>query len=132
LYTTSSEYELESDFSLCQNVFIEADKEQLIRLFHNLLKNAVQSIPAEVHGEINLTCKMLNGKVEIAISDNGIGIDEEQALRIFTPNFTTKSSGMGLGLAMSKSIVEQFNGNIRFESKLNTGTVFYVAFPLVG
>ena len=66
----------------------------------------------------------------MVISDNGIGISDEQKKRIFQPNFTTKSSGTGLGLAMVKNIVDGFGGNIWFESAENIGTTFSVEFPV--
>ena len=63
------------------------------------------------------------------IKDNGTGINEEQVNKIFTPNFTTKTGGMGLGLAMVKSIVESFNGKIWFETKSGIGTTFFISIP---
>ena len=68
--------------------------------------------------------------VKILISDNGKGIPPELSEKIFSPNFSTKNSGMGLGLAITKKIIEQFGGNIRFSSELNVGTVFEINFPL--
>jgi signal transduction histidine kinase len=67
--------------------------------------------------------------VKITVEDNGSGIAEETKARVFEPKFTTKSSGMGLGLAMVKNIVETFKGNITFTSELGKGTVFTVTFP---
>jgi hypothetical protein len=63
------------------------------------------------------------------VSDNGIGISEENTTKVFEPKFTTKSSGMGLGLAMVKNIVETYNGSITFTSHLGEGTTFKVSFP---
>jgi len=68
-------------------------------------------------------------QVEIIVSDNGIGISEENKPKIFEPKFTTKTSGMGLGLAMVKNIVETYNGNITFTSEIEKGTTFRVSFP---
>jgi signal transduction histidine kinase len=67
----------------------------------------------------------------ISIKDNGEGIPEEMQQRIFTPNFTTKTSGTGLGLAMCKSIVEQAKGDIWFETEEGKGTVFFVMLPVI-
>jgi signal transduction histidine kinase len=69
-------------------------------------------------------------KVTVSISDNGTGIPEELQKKMFTPNFTTKSSGMGLGLSIVKRYVENANGKIWFESVADQGTVFYVEIPL--
>jgi len=71
-----------------------------------------------------------NESVFIYVKDNGCGIDVESKQRIFEPNFTTKSSGMGLGLAMVKSIVETYSGNIDFTSEVDKGTEFKVRIPL--
>jgi signal transduction histidine kinase len=71
-----------------------------------------------------------NGKIIVSIRDNGEGIPEEMQAKIFIPNFTTKSSGTGLGLAMCKGIVEQAKGRIWFETKVGEGTVFYVELPV--
>jgi signal transduction histidine kinase len=74
----------------------------------------------------------LNGEyITVSISDNGEGIPQQTQSRIFTPNFTTKSSGTGLGLAMSKSIAEQAHGDIWFKTKEQEGTTFYVKLPLL-
>jgi signal transduction histidine kinase len=68
--------------------------------------------------------------IEIQIRDNGLGISEEAIPNIFRPNFTTKSSGTGLGLAFVKQTVEGMNGRIRFETEINKGTTFFIALPL--
>jgi signal transduction histidine kinase len=67
----------------------------------------------------------------IQIQDNGEGIAPEMQPKIFTPNFTTKSSGTGLGLAMCKSIVEQSGGAIWFKTAQGIGTTFYVSLPII-
>ena len=69
--------------------------------------------------------------VEIAIQDNGIGIDAQQQERIFTPYFTTKSSGSGIGLSVVRQIIEKHNGSIRFESRPGKGTTFYIRLKLL-
>jgi two-component system, NtrC family, nitrogen regulation sensor histidine kinase NtrY len=70
--------------------------------------------------------------MRISIKDNGEGIAPEMQDRIFVPNFTTKSSGTGLGLAMCMGIVEQAKGKIWFETTQGKGTTFYVELPLAG
>ena len=83
-----------------------ADKEQIRRVFINILKNAEQSIPEDRKGEVFVVARRVDGRIEVRIKDNGCGIPEELRARIFEPNFTTKSSGTGLGLAISNKIVE--------------------------
>ena len=68
----------------------------------------------------------------VEIKDNGKGIDPTQYDKIFTPNFTTKSSGSGLGLAIVKNIMKNHGGSIRFESKVGVGTSFFLKFPKGG
>ena len=70
-----------------------------------------------------------NGNVVITVSDNGSGVLEENKDKVFEPKFTTKTSGMGLGLAMVKNIVETYKGTITFVSEKNKGTTFKVTFP---
>ena len=107
-----------------------ADREHLLRVFNNLLKNAMQAIPDGRVGRIDVYLSAANGEALAEVRDNGSGIPEEARERIFTPSFTTKSSGMGLGLAMVKRIVEQAGGRVWFETKEGEGSAFYVGLPL--
>ena len=111
-------------------ILINADRTQINRLFTNLLQNAVQSIPQDRKAKIEISTSEEEGKVTIAIKDNGIGIPQTMQDKIFTPNFTTKTSGTGLGLAMCKGIVEKLDGMIWFETEVNRFTIFYVQLPL--
>jgi signal transduction histidine kinase len=96
-----------------------------------LVKNAIQSLPEEQEDKrVFVTVFRENHQVKIAVKDNGKGISEENAARIFEPKFTTKSSGMGLGLAIIKNIIENYNGTITFDTALNQGTEFLVSFPI--
>jgi two-component system, NtrC family, nitrogen regulation sensor histidine kinase NtrY len=110
---------------------VNADRGQLLRVFNNLLLNAIQAIPEERRGAIEVRCDSGERFVRVSVSDNGKGITTEEAERLFVPNFTTKSSGTGLGLAISKNIVEGFGGKVWFESVPGEGTTFYVELPRV-
>jgi len=112
-----------------QDHAVLADREQLIRAFSNVIKNAIQSIPAERKGVINISISTDHDAHVISFSDNGTGIPSALVPKIFTPNFTTKSSGMGLGLAIVKSTIDAALGSIRFETKEGEGTVFYISLP---
>lgn len=112
-----------------QEAVITGDQKQLTRVFNNLIKNAIQAIPDEKIGEIEVGLKQNKNNFIIEIKDNGSGISEELLDKIFVPNFTTKSTGTGLGLAMVKQIIETHNGKIDFETKENKGTSFYVSLP---
>jgi signal transduction histidine kinase len=112
-------------------VFINADRTHINRLFTNLIQNALQAIPEDRIPVIEITESLTDNKVLISIKDNGVGIDRGQHLNIFTPNFTTKTSGTGLGLAMCKGIVEQNKGAIWFVTEKGVGTTFFVELPVV-
>jgi signal transduction histidine kinase len=114
-----------------QRVLLFADRTQLNRLFTNLLQNAVEACANRDQRVIRMN-EQLNGEyITVSVTDNGEGIPEQTQSRIFTPNFTTKTSGTGLGLAMSKGIVEQARGEIWFVTKEGAGTTFYVKIPLL-
>ena len=108
-----------------------ADRSQLLRVFTNLLENAKQSIPEGRQGAIKVALHTEDEYALISIADNGIGIDEEAIKKIFQPYFTTKSSGTGLGLAMTKKIIEFWKGAIWFETVDGVGTTFYIKLPVV-
>jgi two-component system, NtrC family, nitrogen regulation sensor histidine kinase NtrY len=114
-----------------QQVMIEADRTHINRLFTNLIQNAIQSVPEETTAHILVDEEIKDNKILIKITDNGTGIPEDMQAKIFTPNFTTKTSGTGLGLAMCKGIVEQVHGNIWFVTKAEQGSTFFVELPLV-
>ncbi|MDW8392702.1 MAG: ATP-binding protein [Chitinophagales bacterium] len=109
---------------------VVADRQQLLRVFSNLILNAIQAIPPQRAGRIDLTTQNQDNSIVVTVTDNGIGIDPADANRVFVPNFTTKSSGAGLGLAISKGIVESIGGTISFRSEPGVGTTFFVRLPL--
>lgn len=112
--------------------YIFADKTQMNRVFTNLLQNAMQAIPEGRKGAIYIQVQPSGQhNVTVSIRDNGMGIPPEVQAKIFVPNFTTKTSGTGLGLAMCKNIVEQARGHIWFETMPGVGTAFFVELPLV-
>jgi len=112
-------------------IVIYADKEQLNGVFSNLIKNGIQSIPSGREGLITLNLEVKGDRIVVSISDNGSGIPADLRNNLFTPNFTTKSSGMGLGLSIAKKYIESANGRIWFESEVNKGSVFYFELPVM-
>ena len=118
-------------YPISDKAMVFADKTQMNRLFTNLFTNAVQATKAGEVCKITVDEKREQDKIIISIKDNGEGIPEEIRANIFVPNFTTKSSGTGLGLAMCKGIVEQAKGDIWFETQIGEGSVFYVSLPLL-
>lgn len=113
-----------------QPVMVNADRTHINRLFTNLVLNAMQAVPGDKIVQISIDETISENTVLVKIKDNGNGIDEAVQSKIFTPNFTTKTSGTGLGLAMSKGIVEQAKGKIWFETEASVGTTFFVELPL--
>jgi signal transduction histidine kinase len=112
------------------DAFIMADKTQLNRLFTNLIRNAIEAAGQE-DAVVELHFEVQNEKALVSVSDNGKGIPADLQQKIFYPNFTTKTSGTGLGLAMCKSIVEQMKGDIWFTTEQQKGSTFFVELPLL-
>lgn len=132
LYLYQSREELELSWEPVEGkVMLFADKTQLNRMFTNLIQNGIDASEGRENMKILIKERLDGDQVIISITDNGTGIPEAMQEKIFTPNFTTKSSGTGLGLAMSKSIAQQANGDIWFETEENVGTTFYVRLPYV-
>jgi signal transduction histidine kinase len=117
--------------ALPAETYVMADQHQLGRVFTNIIKNAVQAIPEDRKGLIRIRGSFDKGRVVVSFEDNGSGIPENLRKQIFSPNFSTKNSGMGLGLAISKRIVELFGGVIDFHSIETKGTTFVVQLPLM-
>ncbi|MBN1820458.1 MAG: HAMP domain-containing histidine kinase [Prolixibacteraceae bacterium] len=113
-----------------EEILVKADKEQFSRAIINLVKNAIQAIPANQEGLIHITLSKKNHNALIEVEDNGIGIAEDLQDKLFSPSFTTKTSGMGLGLAIVKNIVENFMGRIWFKTRQGVGTTFFVEIPV--
>jgi signal transduction histidine kinase len=107
-----------------------ADRKQMLRVFNNLIKNSVQAIPMQQKGHIEVSVRAEESSYLVQVEDNGIGIPSDQIPRIFTPSFTTKTGGMGMGLAIVKSIIVNTRGDIWFESREGKGTVFSFRLPL--
>ena len=115
-----------------ENVISKLDRTQLIRIITNLVKNAIQSIPEEQsEKEILVTVSEKEDSVIIAVKDNGVGIDDPNREFVFEPKFTTKTSGMGLGLGIIKNIIENYKGTITFETEVGKGSTFVVSLPIV-
>lgn len=118
-------------YPVLEKLMVNADKTQMNRLFTNLFTNAVEACREKPICHIEVNEEKNDGYVIISVRDNGEGIASDMQHRIFVPNFTTKSSGTGLGLAMCKGIVEQAKGEIWFQTKEGEGTTFFVKLPLI-
>ena len=110
-------------------LFADLDKTQLIRIVTNLVKNAMHASENEENPIIDVVVLLEKKDIKIGVSDIGKGIAEDVKDLIFEPKFTTKSSGMGLGLPMIKNIIEAYEGTITFTSEEEKGTIFTVILP---
>ena len=132
IHLHSLEDDVVMDFTpVNEAVLINADKTHINRLFTNLIQNASQAVPNTKKVHIIINEVIQKGSILVTIKDNGNGIPENMRSKIFTPNFTTKTSGTGLGLAMCKGIIEQSKGDIWFETTEGEGSTFYVKLPVV-
>ncbi len=131
LYKGFDKVDIEFKNSLEENeLSIVADRKQLLRVFNNLIKNAIQAYSRTDVAHIIISASAESNYCRIEIKDFGDGIADDLKKNIFQPYFTTKTAGMGLGLAMVKSIIQGMNGYISFESEQNRGTSFIIRLPL--
>ena len=130
LFENMNNISVSFETSVVGSVRVVADKVQLGRAIINLIKNGIQSIPRDRTGFLKVKLYKDDEWAYISVTDNGSGIPTELEDRLFEPSFTTKSSGMGLGLAITKRIVENFKGEIWFESTRDEGSTFYIKLPL--
>ncbi|MEM3566399.1 MAG: PAS domain S-box protein [Candidatus Bathyarchaeia archaeon] len=107
---------------------IIVDKEKMKRVFVNIIKNAIAAMPQG--GELVIASREIDGNIAISFADTGIGMSREVLEKIWTPFFTTKAKGLGLGLPICKRIVEAHDGKITVKSAPNKGTTFTVIFPV--
>jgi len=107
---------------------IKVDKDEIKRVFMNLTTNGIQAM--ENGGTLTVATKKTEGFVEVSFKDSGIGISKENMERLFTPFFTTKAKGMGIGLSICKKFVESHGGSIEVESEVGKGTAFTVKLPI--
>lgn len=110
---------------------VRGDKQLMSQIFTNIILNAIQAVPNERTPEICVSLYTIDKKAHIEIRDNGTGIPEEVQAKVFLPNFSTKFTGSGIGLALAKRGIEHAGGKIWFETKENTGTCFFIELPLV-
>jgi signal transduction histidine kinase len=129
LFDLPEEYKLQVKYPDKQ-IFVSGDRDQLRRALVNITRNSAQAIQNQADGLILITLEVLDQNVRITVRDNGPGIPETDRIRLFEPNFTTKTGGMGLGLAITKSILENYKAEISFRS-IPGETAFFLDFPLI-
>ncbi|MCY1527295.1 Adaptive-response sensory-kinase SasA [compost metagenome] len=132
VFNTAENIEISMFNQAADDLVVLGDKDQLLRSFNNLLKNAIEATEGREKGLIKINISNDDKYAFVEVEDNGKGIDELLREKIFVPNFTTKSSGTGLGLAFVKQAIENAGGSIRFSSLAGHGTTFYLSFRLAG
>jgi signal transduction histidine kinase len=109
-------------------IYVEGDLFALNRVYRNLIMNAMQATPPR--GQVVVRTRRETGQAVIEVADTGCGIPRERLDTIFDDFVTTKRRGLGLGLAISKKVVEQLDGTITVESQVGVGSTFTLCFPL--
>lgn len=122
----SDRVHLQLDESLPQFSF---DEDRIRRVLINLIQNAIQADP-QGH-PVEIKTNQMKDKVQISVSDRGSGIPEENLSKIFEPHFSSKTEGMGLGLAITRLIIEEHEGTIQVKSKVNEGSEFVIELPMI-
>lgn len=131
LYKSSDAHTLSLRIYNVEKSIVRVDKDQTIRVINNLVNNAIQAAKEGKQPVVDVAIRGYGNKIIVRVNDNGVGISEEGKSKIFVPNFTTKSTGTGLGLAMVKNIMMQCGGHVFFWSRERRGASFYLEFPLI-
>ena len=131
LFENESQFRIHLSIETTKDYYVYADPKNLSRAFNNLIKNALQAIENKTEGKVSVSIENETNHYRVLMVDNGIGMSDEEKTKIFVPNFTTKSSGMGIGLSIVYNIVTAANGEISFETEINKGTTFVVRLPKV-
>ncbi len=113
-----------------QDYCVHADRKQMLRVFNNLIKNAIQAYDKDEAVEIEVRCLLENNQCIIKVRDHGCGIPDNQKEHIFIPYYTTKAKGMGLGLSMVQNIIKGIGGQVHFLSREGEGSTFILVLPL--
>ncbi len=112
-----------------EEILMKIDKDYLTRIITNLVTNASQAKFDDRKSVINVDLEKIEKRIKITVQDNGVGIPTDKLDRIFDPNFTSKNSGMGIGLTMVKRMVEDYNGTITVVSEVDKGATFTISMP---
>lgn len=121
---------IEADFKITDDeLFILGDYNRLAQVLINVIKNSIESIPEDKEGKIEVSVLEQKTQVKIIISDNGVGMNKDELLKLKEPFFTTKKKGTGLGVYLSDEIIRSHNGTIGYTSKLEAGTKVIITLP---
>ena len=109
---------------------VNLDENQISQVINNLVKNSIEAIADKNQGIVKIECKQNKQYIEIEITDNGCGIPSDKLSEIFVPFFTTKADGNGIGLSLSRQIMQMHGAWIRCQSVEGKGTSFNLTFPI--
>ena len=113
---------------------VHVDQIQIEQVIINLVRNsidALQHLPEKQPRQLIISSRLtLNNSIQVGVKDNGPGLDEDQQQKILTPFYTTKADGMGMGLSISRSLIEAHEGTLQFNSKSGEGATFYFTLPV--
>ena len=123
---TPTNVELRKELSHLPEIMV--DKNQMKRIFLNLITNAIQAM--ENGGTLTISTSKTNGFLQVSFKDTGVGITEETMNKLFSPFYTTKAKGMGMGLPICKKFVEIQGGSIKVESEIGKGSTFTIKLPI--
>lgn len=132
LHNGTNGVEVRRECNVGGKAVVMVDREQILRVFTNLVKNSIQAIPEGRKGEVVISISDEGDRYFVSVRDNGCGIADEIKAKIFQPNFTTKSSGMGLGLSMVKNILFGNGVEIDYDTEVGVGTEFKLYFEKLG
>ena len=118
--------EVIKEFEEIPKIYVDANR--LKRVFKNLIENSIQAMPKG--GKLTIKTRKNEDSIEIIFKDTGVGISKENIKKIFTPFFTTKAKGVGIGLSICRKFVKEHNGEIRVKSEEGKGSVFTVILPI--
>ena len=125
-FRTPNNVKVVTDFD--ENFLVDVDKNMIKRAFVNLITNSLQALEPK-GGLLKISTRKVNNFIEITFQDTGVGMSKETMNNIFSPFFTTKAQGMGMGLPISKKFVESNGGFIKVESEEGKGSIFIIKLP---
>ena len=116
---------------LQEEIYINGDYNRLNQVLLNIIKNSIEAQDENKQSFIKIYTKNTNKNIQIFVEDNGVGISRENLKKISEPFFTTKQNGTGLGVLLSKEIIEAHGGKLEYKSKENIGTTVKITLPII-
>jgi signal transduction histidine kinase len=128
LFEQDSTVGFDLDVSETEGARVSVDREEMRRVFINIVRNGIQAM--DNTGRMTIRSQRADDSIVVAIRDEGKGMSADTLAKLFQPNFSTKTDGMGLGLAIAKRSIDGFGGSIRVETKEHAGTTVFISLPI--